>query len=383
MTGIGFFVPKDATKSLTFSINTNSVGSSDYVRTLTVNGDSTTSNDIRGVDGAGLNSYANLGWTSSFTFQASNNAVLTATLDSSSPKAQTIATTTNGTQGVTMQVFDLKSTTGNSVLTNLVVNVNSSAAAAQPSAIYLYDGSTLLSSAVPGYTSGTLGYATSSNLSVAIAMGATKVLTVKADFPAGAVGTASTSIATTPVTSAQFTTADGSTRNVTIASTIVGNDVHILGADMSVWTLVSASIAPTAGVVNVASSSLTGTIVLNVKATGGSLNKPLSTQFDVWFASTTARTTNGGTAYTTANGINVTPSITVTPTDATVGDGGSYTVTVVGTIYSSSIGSSQPLFMAINSITTVMVPASGSVTAQTWGIDSFYTPSAQLTKGVQ
>jgi hypothetical protein len=392
MTGIGFFVPKDATKSLTFSINTNAVSSSDYTRLLTVNGDSTTLNDIRGVDGAGLNSYANLSWVGTFTFQASNNAVLTGTLNSSSPKAQTIATTSTGVQGVTMQVFDLKSTTGNSVLTNLVVNVNTDGATnSKPTAIYLYDGSTLLSSAVPGNYAGGTGYATSSNLSVAIAMNATKTLTVKADFPASAVGVASTSIATTPVTSAQFTTADGSTRNVTINSAIVGNDVHILGAAMPTWTLVSASIAPTAGVVNSASSTLTGTIVLNVKATGGSVTKPVVGNFSVWFASSTALTTNGGAGYTAANGIQLTgatvgaqaPTVTVSPTDASVGDGGSYTVTIVGVLASNnaSFGSSQSLFMAINSITTAMVPTSGSITTQNWGIDSFITPSAYLPKG--
>jgi hypothetical protein len=148
---------------------------------------------------------------------------------------------------------------------------------------------------------------------------------------------------------------------------------------MPTWTLVSASIAPTAGVVNVASSSLTGTIVLNVKATGGSLTKPLASQFNVWFASSTARTTNGGTAFTALNGINVTPSITVSPTDATVGDGGSYTVTIVGTLQANnpSLGSSQALFLAINQIVSVI---GGITVTQNWGIDTFMTPSTYLTR---
>jgi hypothetical protein len=159
--------------------------------------------------------------------------------------------------------------------------------------------------------------------------------------------------------------------------------VHLLAVDAPVWTLVSSSNVPAAGVVSVASSSLTGTIVLKVTASGGTLTKPVAGNFDVWFASTTQRTTNGGTAYSGVNGINVTPTITVSPTDTTVGDGSSYTVTIVGTIYANnaSFGSSQPLFMAINSIDSTMAPTGGSITDQTWGIDSFYTSTQQLTKG--
>ena len=160
--------------------------------------------------------------------------------------------------------------------------------------------------------------------------------------------------------------------------------MHLAITDTAQWTLVSASIAPTAGVVSVASSSLTGTIVLKVVADGGTLTKPIVANFDtsrVWFASSTQLTTNGIGAYAAANAVPVTPSITVTPNDATVGDGSYYTVTVTGTIYSSNalVGSSQPLFMAIGNIDSDM--ATTDIADQDWGIDSFYTPAAQLTKG--
>jgi hypothetical protein len=222
-------------------------------------------------------------------------------------------------------------------------------------------------------------------MDVAIAKDTTKTLTVKADFPSTAVGVASTTIATSAseTNTTMLETSDGTSKEVTIASAITGNDVHLLVVDAPMWTLVSSSNIAAAGVVSVASSSLTGTVVLKVVANGGTLTKPVAGDFDVWFASTTARTTNGGTAYTAANGINVTPTITVSPTDDTVGDGSSYTVTIVGTIYANnaSFGSSQPLFMAINSIDSTMSPTGGSITNQSWGIDSFYTSTAQLTKG--
>lgn len=385
MTGIGFNVPKGTEKTLTFSINTNAVSSSDYTRVMTVRGENVGSNDVRGTDGAGLSTYANLTWTSSFTFTASNNATLTGTVNSSTPKAQTIAVGTDGVKDVVMQTVDLKSTVGNSNLTDLRVYVKTdSGANSAPTSLYLYDGSSLLGSAAVTVTSGS-GTVDFSNLDVAIAKDATKTLTVKADFPSTAVGVASTTIATygSETNTTMFETADGTSKEVTINSAITGNDVHLFVVDAPVWTLVSSTMTPHAGVVSSASSSLEGVIVLNVKANGGTLTKPTANDFTVFFASSTQLTTNGGTGYTAATGITGTHSVTVTPTDATIGDGSSYNVTITGVVYSndSEFGSSQALFMAINNIDSTMSPTGGSISNQNWGIDNFYTPTAQLTKG--
>ncbi len=395
VTGIKFLVAKGVEKELTFSINTNSVGSSDYTRAVTVKGSTVGTQDVRGTDGAGLSSYADAGWTSSFTFTASNNAVLTGTTNSTTPKSQTIAVdTTNGVRGVTMQTLDLKATVGPANLTDLRVYVKTdSVATSDPTSLYLYDGTTLLGSAAVTVTSGS-GTVNFTNLDVAIAQDATKTLTVKADFPSTASGVASTTVddSATQTNTTMFETSDGTSKEVTISSDITGNDVHLLVADAPIWTLVSSKITPTAGVVNVSSSTLTGEIVLNVKATGGSLVKPVAGNFAVWFASSTpaTRTTNGGTGYSAANAITVaSPSITVTPNDSTVGDGSSYTVTITGTLFSSdtsfkpTVGSGYNEFMAIESITTDMTPNGGDITTQKWGIDTFYTPSGLLTKGTQ
>lgn len=390
MTGIGFNVPKGTEKSVTFSINTNAVSSSDYTRVMTVRGENVGSNDVRGTDGAGLNTYANLTWTSSFTFTASNNSTLTGTTNTSTPKANNIATTTDGITGVVMQTFDLKSTAGASTLTDLLVTVGTSVATAKPTAVYVYDGETLLGSVAPATVlAGSTYSATFTNWTLAIAKDQTKTLTIKADFPATAVGIASTSIATSAATTA-YETADETTKNVTISSALVGNDVHIYGTLAPTWTMQSATIAVTAGVANIASSTLTGTIVLVGKANGGSMEKPTAGQFSVWFASSTpsTRTTNGGTGYSAANAITIaSPTVTVTPSDATVGDGSSYTVTIVGNLISSNslfgaaVGTGYNEFMAIESIDTAMTGTSGDITDQTWGIDTFYTASALLTKG--
>lgn len=384
MTGIGFQVPKDVTKVLTFKINVTSVSSANTVA-ITVKGYSGTTQNIRAVDTLGLQSYGNDSWTGTFTFKASNNATLTASADSNTPNAQTIAVnTSNGVQGVTMMTFNLKSTIGNSQLDKVRVYVKTDGGTySAPTAIYLYDGSTLVSSA--SYAA----YVDFTNLSVPIGQDQTKTLTIKADFPSTAVGVASTTILTSGAESntTMYDTADQTTKEVTIASAITGNDVHLYAGSVGQVSLVSATSVVGAGTVDVASSSVSGTITLNIKANGGTLTKPVATDFAVWFASTTQTNTNGtGNGYTAATGISVTPSIVVSPNTTTVGDGSSYTVAISGVLPSSSssfgasVGSSYPMFMAIQS--TRWVITDNTVT-QTWGIDNLYTPAQNLTKGTK
>jgi len=385
LTGIGFKVPKDVTKDLVFSVNVASVNSADTARVLTVVGYADSTQNIRGTDGLGLQSYGNNNWTSTFTFQASNNSTLTGSSDSNTVKARNIAVNTStGIKGVEMMTFNAKSTIGSSVLTNLRVYVKTnSVSTAAPTALYLYDGSTLLSSASVTVTSGS-GTVNFTNLLLSIAQDATKKLTVKADFPSTAVGVASTTILTAAaeIDTTLFETGDSTTKEVTIASAIVGNNVNLYATAAPQWTLVSASATGAAGVVSVASSSVTAIIKMKVSADGGTLTKPVAGDFAIWFASTTQTNTNGtGSGYTAATGISVTPTITVDPNTSTVGDGNDYTVTLTATIYSSNslLGSSQPLFMAVQSIDSVT--GSNTITDQTWGIDNFYTNPVQLTRG--
>jgi hypothetical protein len=201
---------------------------------------------------------------------------LTATANTATPGAQTIAVnTTDGVRGVTMETFDLKSTTGDSQLDSLRVYVKTdSGTYSAPTALYLYDGSTILGSGSVTVTNGS-GYVDFTSLTVKILKDQIKTLTIKADFPSTAVGVASTTIRTSAAetNTTMYETADATTKEVTIASEIVGNDVHLYATAAPAWTLVSSSIVSSAGVVDVASSSITGTIVLSVKANGGSTSK--------------------------------------------------------------------------------------------------------------
>jgi len=390
ISGIGFKVPKDTTKTLTFKVNTNSVGSTDYTKAVTVVGYAT--DNVRGLDTAGFNTYADATWTSSFTFTATNNAVLTGTASTDTPAAQSIAiNATDGAKGVVMQKFKLKATTGDATLTDLRVYVKTdSGTYSDPTSLYLYDGDTLLGSAAVSVTAGS-GAVDFSNMEYVIAKDVTKTLTVKADFPTTATGVASTTIATAAAetNTTMIETPDGTSKEVAISTAMTGSDMHLRVVSAAHYSLVSANIAHSAGVANIASSTLTGTIVLDVKAEGGLLTKPTAGMFSVWFASSTpAKTTNGGTAYSAANAITVaSPTVTVTPNVATIGDGETYRVTIVGNLLSSNAlfgaatGSGYNEFMAIESIDTTMDPTGGSVTDQNWGVDTFYTPSALLTKG--
>jgi hypothetical protein len=387
MTGIGFVVPKDTTKVLTFTANVASVNAADTARVLTVVGYA--ANNVRGVDGLGLSTYEDATWTSTFTFNASDNSTLTGSADTNTPGAQTIAVnTSDGVQGVTMMTFNLKSTTGASQLNKLQVEVKTnSAATSDPTALYLYDGSTLLSSASVTVTAGS-GTVSFANLTLPIAKDQTKTLTVKADFPSTAVGVASTTILTdaAETNTTLYDTSGATTKEVAIASAITGNDVHLYQSYVGNVSLVSAIASLGDGAVDVASSSVSGTIILNIKANGGSLVKPVAGDFAVWFASTTQTNTNGtGNGYTSATGISVTPSVKVSPNTTTVGDGNSYTVEIGGILYSSNasygvaVGSSYPMFMAIQSVKWSL----GTVITQTWGIENLYTNSKDLPKGTK
>ncbi len=381
VSGIGFKVPKDSTKTVVFKINVASISSTDSARTVTIQGYAGSSQNIRAVDTKGLNSYTDMSGSSNtrtHTFNSPGTATLTATVNNqATPKSQNNkVSTTDGVQKLTMQAFDVKSTTGASKITDIGINVNGTTTTVLPSTLFLYDGSTLLGSVTaPVALAGT---ATFTNLSIAVAQDQTKTLTVKATYPTSVTNglAASTSIKTAG--NILYEKPDGSTANGGPTSEIASKDQYFFAAAPQ-WTLVSSSNTVTAGVVGVASSTLTGKVTLKVKGDGASLTKPTASDFSVVFASSTQ---SNPSSYAASNSISVTPTVTVTPTDATVGDGGEYVVEITGVLASSntSLGTSQTLFMAVKDIDTTI--GSTIITNQSWGgVVDFFTSSQYLTKG--
>ena len=373
--GLNFLVPKDATKVLTFKVDVSGVSSDQSSRILSVQGYAGNTQNVRAVDGAGLNSYTDMSGDANErdqTFSTSGTSSLTVSANASlTPKSQNHKVdSTDGVKALTTQVFDIKSTTGASYIKTVCVAVNATSTAGLPSTLYLYNGSTLIGSQSAATVDG--GQSCFTDTNVSIGKDETKQLTVKADFASTVGGqAASTSIASTGI---KFEKPDSTTASSTNGE-LAGNAQYLWSAAPQ-WTLKSKSIGKTAGVVGVASSSVSGTIVLEAKAVGGSMTKPVVGDFTVVFASSTSAT------YTAANSVTGdNKSIQVVPTDATISEGNVYTVTIVDTVYSSDseIGSSQPLFMAISEIDSVV--GAVTITNQTWGIDTFYTDPEQLTRG--
>ncbi|MFA6295627.1 MAG: peptidoglycan-binding domain-containing protein [Candidatus Paceibacterota bacterium] len=383
--GMRFVVPKDTTKSLTFSVDVVGVSADQSSRYLTVQGYVGNTQNVRSVDGANMNSYTDMSGSANSRvqiFATSGSSSLTTTLNSgSTPKAQTNRlSTTDGVKGLTMQVFDIKSETGDSTIKSVGVASNATSSAGLPSVLYLYDGSTLVSSVSGAYTT------TFTDLSIKIAKDTTKSLTIKADFPATANGQAAST--TVSASGIKWEKPDSTTASTSPSSALVSNDQYLYYAAPQ-WTLVSSSMVAQAGVVGVSSSTILGTITLKATAFGGSMTKPTLDNFTLVFASTTQAngayvtlTTAGNTqnAYTAS-----TTNIQVTPSDATVGDGGTYTVTLTGQVASNqalpftTANPSLNMFMAVKDIDSTV---GGNIIAnQTWGLDTFYTSSAVITKG--
>ena len=359
--GINFLVLKDQTKVLTFKVDTTGVSSDQAARVVTFQGYAGNSQNIRAIDGAGLNSYTDMSGSANSrqqTFNPSGTSNLTVTLNSAlTPKStNNRVDTSNGTKGLVMQAIDVKSTTGDSIIKKLNIYTYATSTAGLPSIVYLYDGSTLVQ-AVSGNTA-FIDDLNFTDVNLKIAKDTTKTLTIKADYPSTAnCQAASSSI---PTSGIQFENPAGTLASSSIpTSALTSNDQYLFNAAPQ-WKLISSNITAQAGVVGVASSSVTGTIVLEAKSVGGSMTKPTLIDFGIVFASTTL--SNGAYSTTSAAGTQTalqasSTAITTDPTDATVGDGSTYRVTLTGVAPSSAssgIGSAQTLFMAINFINSVV-----------------------------
>src|SRR3989344_557480 len=395
VSGIGFKVVKDAIKVLTATMNTVSISSTDSNRAVTVQGYAGNANNVRGVDGAGIQSYADMSGsanTRSHTAKAPGNATLTVTIDDSlTPDASNSkVSSTNGIIKMTMLAFSAKAETGDAKLTKLYVANNATATAGLATTLYLTDlAGNVLSSVSGGSTLN--AEVLLNNINVNIPKDTTSKFLIKADYPTTAlVQMASTSLA---VNSVQWEKPDGSTASTTPSSAIASNDQYMDTA-VPVWTLIS---APTPTVtapayVSAASSTITATLTFKVVANGGALTKPVIGDFGLVFASSTQ------TTYTTGSGgagCNVDGSAwgagtcgftsvidSISPSDATVGDGGSYLVTVKATMQSAtSIGwdvvkQSANYFLAA---TSTKGTVGSNAVRQTWNTTDWKTPSAYLT----
>ena len=157
LSGFSFRVPGNTTRTLT--INADFAPSLETSRVLKVALYGTT-DAIGATDGSGVNRSAGLDASLSsgiptanykqytVAYATVNTSTLAATANTSTPVAASVKIdSTNGTTDVPMLVFDTKSTTGASVITDVTVTATGDAAGiAAVNAVKLYDGNTLLGS---------------------------------------------------------------------------------------------------------------------------------------------------------------------------------------------------------------------------------------------
>jgi peptidoglycan hydrolase-like protein with peptidoglycan-binding domain len=346
LTGFNFVVPKDTTKVLTVSFSTNSIDTS---RITTVRG--YLSQSVRATDSTGVSTFYDASTlTRTHTFVKPGSSSLTLASDAAVLRAQNYKIPTEGTTEVVMTTFNVKSTVGDSVITQVNASVNASGS--YPTALSLYDGSTLLSSkSVTSLNSSSIF----DNLTLPVGKEVTKTLTLKATYQST---TASGSAASTTVTAVTYDKPNGS--SATVSASVNGPE-HRLFSVVPKYTLSSITTSnPTIGGSTASSSDsqyVQAVFTFNVMANGATLVKPVASDFTILAASS-----SGSRAATVS-------SVTVN-NNRDIADGGSDTVTVVARLDASNIASGNTDYnFAISSIKWGFVGYSS--TTQSWGLEDY------------
>jgi len=370
LSGFNFNIPANTTKVLT--VTADFAPALETSRYIVVNLYATDSVGATDGTGATRTSGVTTSRTYTVTYSTVGTSTLTGTANTSTPVATSVMIdTTNGTTDVPMLTFNAKSTTGASVLTDLVFGVVATDAGMfnKVTSIKLYDGSTLLGSVTPVVTSGGTGTATFSDLTINIAKDVTKTLTVKADIADMVAGTDTTNgdtvyVTITPSSQFTFTTPNLST-GTPVGSIITGKTMHFYDGEATTFSLVSATAAYAADAVTTSTGYTNGVITLKVHSAGGTTTKPVSADFTV-------------TAYNNGSSVGTATSkaITVTP-DENISDGTDATVVIS---VSESIGDSGTGFInfAITNIQWYITDGTTAIdeNTQTWGLTDFKTPTA-------
>lgn len=313
---------------------------------------------IRGTDTLGLSSWAGLATQRTFVvaYATVGSATLTATINTDTPDSTSLnVDSTDGLSNVPMLVFNLKSTVGASTVTDVSVTASGEAGALNKiTAIELYDGNTLLGSVTP-----VSNVAAFTDLSIAIAKDATKVLTAKADFTTSITDgkKARLSIAD-PTTDITFDKPDLGSANAA-GSAINGEYMYVFADKVAEFALST----PLSGAYDYnattpTSSTASGVITFTVRANGGLLTELTSTDIvvDQCF---------GGSCSAISE-----KDVTVVP-DKDIQDGAQATVTVSASkTRAADVGYT---YFKIASITWTI--DSGTPVAQTWGLTDYRTPS--------
>jgi hypothetical protein len=359
-------VARDATKVLTAKLDVLPGISSGLLTSGTVNINvgmpSTTA--IRAVDQAGLNQYNGVMYTGdattyrTFSVNESQaaNATLTASLNSSSPKARNVvADSSEQISGAVVAAFDLKATKDNLLIDSiehvqfaLGVNTPSTGAYSSasstvttntyitPATVYLVDdGGNIIGTGTPAAV-GAFTEVAFSDLNYTISKDTTKTFTIKVDDTLGAVSGASSTDDGSRYRVAvfgekiNFEKSNGATGTGT--GTANGNDA-IVYAQGPVFTVAGITTSSTQGAFSGASSTISATFNIQVQAVTGDVWVPKSQAFAI------KHNTNGTFVDATTSTTYVQPSGTTDGTNAyKVSEGTSATFAVSATLSNVGVG---------------------------------------------
>jgi len=275
ITGFNLVVPKNTKKQIVIKADLySSIDSSDAALTYSIAFPSG-GNGVRGVDGAGIDQYAGASTVTrspDISASLSESATLKLSLNTSSPKKNDVVASAGAAEdeldNLTVLVFDAKAEKDEVTITDLVIRVakTGTGAATASTSVRIFDGSTELDS-----VSMAIGAATFTDLDLVIPKDTTKTLTVKVDVRA-----ANATIANfvTSVTAADSTDENSQGDSVTTTGTATGNSLGIRSAGPEI-TLLSKSIsteeAPQGSQLTGATSTLTASFSIKVKAVGADL----------------------------------------------------------------------------------------------------------------
>ena len=369
LSGFNFNIPGNTTKTLT--INADFVPSLDTSRALVVG--LYPSNSIRATDASGAYSSVN-GVANERNYTITYSTVATSILTVAQDTATTLSAsvnvnTTSGTNNVPALVFDAKSTTGASNITNLKFTVTGDdAAVAKTTAVELFDGSTLigsqsLSSAVSGAT------ASFNNLNIAVAQDATKVLTAEVNVGSGVTnGTGIIVSIANPSTDVTYQQPNMSSVGATTSSAVTGNEQYFFNGATADLSFQNASSVYTYNSQTPSLSYTTGVITFNAKADGGTMTALTNSTIEV------SANYGGSTHILSSGNVNVDFAPVGGTDNANLSDGGTAVVTVNVTLPRATSGTGFINFY-IDKVTWTVGASSGI--QQTW-LSNYKTPFANV-----
>jgi len=352
LTGINFKVAKDATKVLTFSIDTNT--SFDTNRNIVVQAYGV--QGIRATDTLGLSTYADLSSaTRSFLIKKGGAGSLATTANVNNPKENNIyVSSTSGLTDLTLLSFDNKATLDDVKITNVVVTNTGDTT---PSSYKLYDGGTLLSSVTGVAKNATAAF---NDLGIVVAKDTIKTLTIKADYPTSA--TATTTAAKLATSSVTYEKGNGTTANSVTGSDITGAIMHLYN-EVPTFTFVSGTnvvTTPTSG-----TPYTTGTLTFKVKANGGVMTLPVSSDVAVVATNAAGATTTIAAPYVSVD------------TTTNIPDGSEATITVNASVTKDATNTGF-VYFKLASMKWIVGSTQATTTPQSWGFADFKTNAANL-----